>query len=169
MESIPNNSLSSSEGTTVLTYIGKGDKLHIHTTKVDKRPNHYQTGRNEMNKHGLKGIDLMDELVASTKAEQFLLIAIKNGIGYSNEYHYVVRLRPSEYTVYQQKLLLEGYQGLFKRNLVRRVKRGHYMINPNALIPMEYKEAVEFWNTLPGYDVEVCADMKEKKKKEARA
>lgn len=31
---------------------------------------------------------------------------------------------------------------------MRRVKRSHYMINPNALIPSEYDEAMDIWSSL---------------------
>ena len=48
----------------------------------------------------------------------------------------------------QQQQFQKGFKELNEKNLMRRVKRSHYMINPNALIPSEYDEAIDIWSSL---------------------
>jgi len=40
----------------------------------------------------------------------------------------------------------KGFRKLRDKNLVRRTKRGHYMINPNALVVKRYSDAVVLWD-----------------------
>jgi hypothetical protein len=45
----------------------------------------------------------------------------------------------------QQQYVNTAYKSLKERNQVIRTKKSHYMINPNALIPLDYGQAVEDW------------------------
>lgn len=103
-------------------------------------------GNGTMNKHKIYGIDLLKELTNSTKAEQFILLAIKDGISYENRYSPIVKVVGS--TKYEQNMITEGYKSLVARELVVRIKKAHYMINPNALIPLDYEEALQVWNSV---------------------
>ena len=103
-------------------------------------------GNGTMNKQGIGSIDFLEELVNSTKAEQFLLLSIKSGINYGNSYSPIVKVIGS--TKYEQNLITAGYKSLSARNLVRRTKKAHYIINPNAFIPLNYDEAIDTWNSI---------------------
>lgn len=50
----------------------------------------------------------------------------------------------------EAKKVTVGYKELFDLNLVRRIKRQHYLINPNAVIPHfdYYEEVVKGWRKL---------------------
>lgn len=100
-------------------------------------------GNGTMNKHHIYGIDLLRELANSTKAEQFILLAIKDGINFDNDYSPIVKVVGNTST--EKQYLKNGYASLLARNLVVRVKKSHYMINPNALIPLDYEEALKIW------------------------
>lgn len=88
-------------------------------------------------------IDFIREVAFASKAAQFLLLSIKDGIGYGNDYHHVVKVQGT--TKHEKNMISAGYKELVARDLVRRVKRGHYMINPNALIPIDYEQALKDW------------------------
>ena len=125
-------------------YISPGEKVTVEEKqKWAIKPNYFMIGNGTMNKHKIYGIDLLKELANSTKAEQFLLLAIKDGICYGNDYSPIVKVVGE--TKYQQNMITEGYKSLLARELVVRVKKAHYMINPNALIPIDYEGSLRIW------------------------
>lgn len=129
----------------VVVYIDADESVNVvkNVEKV-KKPNYFMIGNGTMNKHKIYGIDLLRELANSSKAAQFLLLMIKDGINYENGYNPVVKIVGE--TKYQQNQITEGYKELVAKDLVRRIKKSHYMINPFALIPpVDYEEAVKTW------------------------
>ena len=116
------------------------------TTNKTNKPNYFMVGNGTMNKNKIFGIDLLTELVNCTKAAQWLILQIKSGITYDNGYNPVVKINRQALTSTEQQYLVKGYAELLDKDLVRRIKRSHYMINPNALIPPNYDEAVKVWN-----------------------
>lgn len=106
-------------------------------------PNYFRVGNGTMNKSKIQSIDFIREVAFASKAAQFLLLSIKDGIGYGNDYHHVVKVQGT--TKHEKNMISAGYKELVARDLVRRVKRGHYMINPNALIPIDYEQALKDW------------------------
>ena len=142
---ITNNNLK----TAVTVYLEPGiDMLSVTSSrsKSTNRPNFLMIGNGTMNKQGIGSIDFLEELVNSTKAEQFLLLAIKNGMNYENGYKPVVKVIGVTST--EKQYIKAGYKSLSARNLVRRTKKAHYIINPNALIPLNYDEAIDIWNSI---------------------
>lgn len=109
-------------------------------------PNYFMVGNGTMNRHKIFGIDLLKELANSSKAGQWLLLKIKDGINYDNDYNPVVNIVSKELTSTEVQYLKRGYAELVAKDLVRRIKQGHYMINPNALIPPNYDEAIKVWD-----------------------
>ena len=107
-------------------------------------PNYFRVGNGTMNRYKVKSIDLLDEAMNATKAAQWVIKSIKNGIGWENDYDPVVRVVARTDT--EKAYLKRGYKELVEKDLVRRVKRGYYMINPDALIPIDYKKAKEIWD-----------------------
>lgn len=113
-------------------------------------PNFIVIGNGTMNRSNVQSINLLVESMDSTKAEQYLLKAIIKEINYHNDYKAVVKVLAK--SKHEKNMLSEGYKSLFMRGLVKRVKRSHYMINPNALIPPNYESALEIWESLPNYE-----------------
>lgn len=143
-----NNSITNDNLKVAVTvYIEPGlETVSVTSDKKVKqiRPNFMMVGNGTMSNKGVGSIDFLEEIVNSTKAEQFLLMGIKNGINYENSYKPVVKVIGT--TKYEQNLITAGYKSLLDRNLVRRVKKSHYIINPNALIPIDYEGALDIWN-----------------------
>ena len=148
MRIIPEETLNTGK-IPVLMYISPGEQVTVEEKqKRATKPNYFMIGNGTMNKHKIYGIDLLKELANSTKAEQFLLLAIKDGICYGNDYSPIVKVVGE--TKYQQNMITEGYKSLSARELVIRVKKSHYMINPNALIPIDYEGALQVWEATVG-------------------
>ena len=143
MKMIPEETLNTGK-IPVLMYISPGEQVMVEEKqKRATKPNYFMIGNGTMNKHKIYGIDLLKELANSTKAEQFLLLAIKDGICYGNDYSPIVKVVGE--TKYQQNMITEGYKSLSARELVIRIKKSHYMINPNALIPIDYEGSLRIW------------------------
>ena len=140
-ESIAKESLKTDK-VAVTVYISPEERVNVEKRRAIK-PNYLMIGNGTMNKNRIFGIDLLKELANSTKAEQFLLLAIKDGITYENEYNPIVKIVAETET--HKKYLKIGYKSLLERGLVVRIKQSHYMINPNALIPLDYEEALKIW------------------------
>ena len=138
-EIIPDQNLK----TAVLIHINPDEQLSV-IKKAKPRPNFMMIGNGTMNKYNTQSIDLLQELADATKAGRYLLLAIKNGIIYKNDYDPIVKVIGTNATT--KDYIKKGYKELRERNIVRRIKRSHYMINPNALIPLDYDNALEIWN-----------------------
>ena len=117
---------------------------------VKREPNYRRVGNGTMNKYGMQSIDLLEEVMNMSKAAQFVIKKIKDGISYETNYNPVVRLSRKTFTKSEQNYLDKGFKELQEKDLVRRIKQGHYMINPNALIPIKYEEALEIWLSAGG-------------------
>ena len=143
MRMIPEETLNTDK-IPVVVFISPGEKVEVEEKqKRATKPNYFMIGNGTMNKHRIYGIDLLRELANSTKAEQFLLLAIKDGICYGNDYSPIVKVIPETET--QRQYIKLGYKSLSARELVIRVKKSHYMINPNALIPIDYEGSLRIW------------------------
>ena len=158
MESISKDNLNNTENNSHIAYLKLeiDERLQVVKDVKKVKPNYFMVGNGTMNRNKIFGIDLLRELANASKAGQFLLLAIKDGIVYGNGYHPVVKVLGT--TKYEKNLLSEGYRELFERDLVRRVKRSHYMINPNAFIPPDYESAIAIWDSLPAYISPVTED-----------
>jgi hypothetical protein len=126
-------------------YLGDDEEL-VKRKRKDKRiiPNFYMIGNGNMNKHKIQSIDLLDEAMSLSKAGQYVLRMIKDGISFDNT-DGEVYISMSDLTATNVTVFKKGYKELMSRNLAKRTKRSHYMINPNALIPLDYDLALELW------------------------
>ena len=87
-----------------------------------------------------EGIDFIDAFRSMSNNEQSIIKFMKDSIKWDKEHNslnYVVELSPDSVhfdpaadDVIAYPTFLKGYQLLFKRDLVRRTKRHHYMMNP---------------------------------------
>ena len=94
----------------------------------------------------LESVDLLDEAMNLTKAGQFALRTIKNAMTH-HDINGVVYLPMLTFTPTQTTVFKKGYKELHTKHLAKRVRRSYYMINPDALIPVNYDEAKAIWNT----------------------
>ena len=120
--------------------------LPFHTL-TDTTGDYYRVGNGTMNKHKIQSIDLLEEVMAMSKPAQMVVRLIKDQITYDRDYNPVVKISRKTLTKSEQNYLDKGLKELFAKDLVRRIKQGHYMINPNALIPPNYEEALALWDS----------------------
>jgi predicted transcriptional regulator of viral defense system len=113
-------------------------------------PSYFMIGDGTVNEHKTESINITKEGMAATKAAQWLINSVMDGIRHITDYSPVVKVIAE--TKHQKNMLSAGYKELYEKGLVRRVKRGHYMINPNALIPLDYEEAKKVWDSIEGPD-----------------
>ena len=107
------------------------------------------TGRNLMKrKHKLKPIDLLSEMANMTSNEAFAFITLRDSLNWdtlTKQYSLIIVPNQSEFTTYQQKQFKLGVKSLIDKDLVKRIKRGNYMINPMAIVPSNFEEAEKLW------------------------
>jgi len=129
-----------------------GESL-IKRTKQDTGGSFYMVGKqNYRNLSKIKGkpdwqfegIDFIDELVHMSSTERTVVKFMKDEIRWDKELHsftYIVELSPDSVHFNPDALdsikyetFLKGFNLLHQKDLVRRVKRHHYMFNPEFLI-----------------------------------
>lgn len=125
--------------------LGADEYLETKVVKRKIQPNYYRIGNGTMNRHRIQSIDLLDEVMAMTKAEQLVISTLKNAYEWNNQNNEAYLqlskiLSKSDCTVFRK-----GYKLLKDKGLVRRTKINHYMINPNAYIPQNYSDAQTLW------------------------
>ena len=132
--------------------IPEGKTLTLTDAKVrPKQPNYYRVGNGTMNKHNIQAIDFIDAVMDMTKPEQFLIKEIKQGFYYDRDlegFTYITKIDSRLLTSTQKQYIVLGYKLLHNKGLVKRVKRGYYMINPNALVPSNYETAKQDWDNI---------------------
>ena len=63
-----------------------------------------------------------------------------------------VKIDTREFTSQDRNVLSTAYKRLFEKDIVRRVKRGgYYMINPNFIVPRDYKAELHDFYDLDGF------------------
>ena len=146
----------------------KANEELIKRTKQNQRRSFYMLGKQRwvnLSAEGTKpewqneGIDFIDEFTAMSKREQAVIKLLKDNILWSqelNSYNYVIELTPESASFNQDvhdfmpyNTFLKGFQLLYKKDLVRRVKRNHYMFNPDFFIPSgeQTKYFENIWNS----------------------
>ena len=131
---------------TVHIALRPGEKLVAAPDRpVRKKPNFVMVGNGTTNKDGLVSIDLVREMSELTKPAMYTLLWIKEAIVWDNPDGEVC-VYMSDLTNAQQQQFKRGYKELSTKGLALRTRRSHYMINPNALIPLDYPLAMKLWN-----------------------
>lgn len=117
-------------------------------TPVKKEPNYIRVGNGTMNKHKIESINLLTELVTISTAGRWLIAYIVERINWETNYDPVVKIAGKDLSSTEQDYLKDGYKELVDKDLVKRIKRGYYMVNPNAIIPVDYKSAMKIWESV---------------------
>ena len=139
--------MEESKSIEVTVRISHDEEVSVTKKQCVKIPNYFRIGNNTINKNKIRSINLVKESNASTAKGKWLIEKIMDSIGWDNSYSPVVKILASELTSKEKSYLEKGYAELVRRNLVRRVKQSHYMLNPDALIPLDYASAKIIWNS----------------------
>jgi len=120
--------------------IPKGKKLKIgfENEQVSK-PSYIMVGSGYITHKGTQSMDYTKELLAMTPQEGFVFNLLIDNRDVPNEakpyiksnYSYIDN---SKLTKSEKKKVYEGYKRLKSKDLVIRIKRGHYLINPKLVI-----------------------------------
>jgi len=130
-------------------YLNADEELIQYTKKKSNtRPNFYMVGNGTMNKHKIQSINFIEKVMEMTKAEQLVIRTIMDKISYDNEDGEVYISLSKEFNATNSNVFRKGFKLLKEKDLVKRTKLSHYMINPNALLPINYSKAIQRWNML---------------------
>lgn len=133
--------------------IPEGKELNISTKVKGNVPYHFSYGNGMNNKRiNVEPIDAIEQFETFTPQEWYVFKLLKQealfwdiDIG-----KYVttckVQIDSSLLNVQDRNKFTIGYKRLESKSLVKRIKRGgHYMINPNLLIPTRYTTEQSEW------------------------
>ena len=137
------------ESITHLTLeLPKGKTIEVvDEVKHKKRPNYYSVGNGTINRDGVVAMDFIQELIDCSKPAQTVIGWIKDGMKwdvYERGIPFVIKVVPG--TNAGKQVLKKGFKELSDKDLVRRVKRGYYMINPHAL-STDYSKQLAVWDS----------------------
>lgn len=138
--------MSNSDNVKLSIHLDKGEHLVARKVKSSKNPNFTKVGNGKMNKHGIQSLDFLQEVMDMTKAEQLVIATIKNLYEWDSVTGEVHVPLSKMFDKQKTKTFLKGFGILKKKDLVRRTKTGHYMINPNAVFLQSYEEGLKLWN-----------------------
>ena len=134
--------------------LAKGNKLiAVPDNKPEAKPhfNMIGSGRPFMKDKRLPAVDLLKEMANMNSNESFAFITLRDSIEYDpykQEYLLNIQVDQSKFTSYQKKQFKLGVASLIDKDLVRRKKRGIYVINPMALIAKNFRLSEDNWNKL---------------------
>jgi len=107
----------------------------IEKMKEDYKPSFRLAGDGKKNRQGYS-MNLVEETCNFTSQEQWLFIKIEKELDDKNVS--IVRSKPL--TKVEKEKLSIGYKRLRSKDLVRRIRREHYMVNPRLIIPKDFRE-----------------------------
>ncbi len=89
---------------------------------------------------------LLHKIGKMNAAERWFFLYVDKRLNFDTN---VAIVRNSELTSTQIGYKTKAYKSLYKANLIKRVKREHYMINPDVIIPIEvYPIVKKTWDSL---------------------
>ena len=124
----------------------KDEELVISKRKKSHKPGFIMIGNGNTNKHGITSIDLLHEIANMSSNEKYAFFLIKDNIvfdPYDECFIYQVRVNLTTDT--DKSKFSRGYTSLRKKELLKRISKGTYMINPNALVPSDYHKELKVW------------------------
>lgn len=137
-----------------------GQKLETTVTSIEQRPRYYRIGnglRNTFMGKYHEPIDAIDQMSEMSAQELWTLKKIKDnlillevrttkGIKFKTSCKSVVIF--SDLTNAEQQKFKAGYKKLNAKNLIKRIKKEHYILNPDFFIPEFYDEERELFDSL---------------------
>jgi hypothetical protein len=138
--------MDTGKAANLVIHLDDGERLETRKVKKTKNPNFLKVGNGTMNKHGIQSVDFLQELMDMTKAEQLVISTIKNLYTWDNPNGEVHIPLSRSFDKNGTKVFLKGFGLLKKKELVRRTKQSHYLINPKAIYLMDYEKSIELWD-----------------------
>ena len=100
---------------------------------------------------GMKTINMLREVANFDSDEKMAFFKLLDSLQWDidkNDFIYQTKIDRSDLSASLKVMLARGLKKLREKGLVRTVKRGVYMINPNGIVPNDYDAELEIWNTL---------------------
>lgn len=131
-----------------LKTLGVDDEFYIgrKSKPINKKPIFYMVGRASMNAKQLSGISLLDLMLEFNKDQQRFFKLL---LDCRNVETNCCDIRTRDISPTEVVKISRAYTALKELDLVKRVSKGTYMINPKALIPpMTYEQVQVVWDSL---------------------
>ena len=145
--------LLNNKRTEVTARLEEGKQLKVVDATKEVKPFFHLIGTG-VKRRGTQvdAIDFIQVLTEMTKPELFVIRTIKEKIG-NNDNIGEVHIPTSMFDSAELQKWKKGIASLKTKKLVYRTKSSHFMINPDALIPNKYEEALKIWNKIVHKDV----------------
>lgn len=141
-----------SDSTQMTISVPKGKAVKVIDESKEEKPPFHFIGTGAKRKGAqTEPVDFIQAIIEMSKAEQFVIGIIKDKVGY-NDYIGEAHIPTSIFNSGELQKWKKGLSTLKSKNLVCSTKRSHFMINPNAFIPQEYKLALTQWNKIVNKD-----------------
>lgn len=112
-------------------------------------PPYFMAGNGNGNRHG-RSLNLIETLCSLSKPEQFAfmrLIKELTCVKDSRNKHNLCKVIIKNLTSAEAQRFKAGITSLISKDLVKRYKKEHYIINPNLIISKEYSEDMDLWTS----------------------
>ncbi len=129
----------------------KGKKAKINIINQDQKPYYYMIGNGNCNNFLGKGhspMNAIDRLTDMTPQELWVIKILNQRlrpIQYGDDMITTAKvfINTSEFSASQKQKFTKGYQRLRSKDIIRRIKRQHYMFNPDFFIPKLYESEMK--------------------------
>lgn len=131
--------------------LAEGLEVSLTTRTKENKPGFMMVGNGWETRMNKDSVDLLWEISQMSSNEKLCFFKIKDSMVYSRSDEriiYQVVIDMGDMTPSQKSKFSNGYTSLKQKDLVRRVKKGVYMINPNAIIPAKHTAELTIWNSL---------------------
>ena len=130
------------------TILKSDEVLEVSRRKLYKAtPNYFKIGNGTYSKrYNLMALDLIYEMSIMTPQELWFINELKKAfLSYETTEAFICT---SSLSSSDRQKMQKAYSRLHAKNLVRRIKRQHYLINPDLIIPNDYQGTREIWDNL---------------------
>lgn len=135
--------------------LAENETAEIVKKSTEKKPGYALIGNGMTTKHGRTSIDLLQEIADMNSNEKLCFFLIRDSFvydRYDKRIIYQAKVDLSNLSKSQKSKFSNGYTSLYRKDLIRRVSKGVYMVNPNAIIPKHYEVELVTWNNLKEYN-----------------
>jgi len=135
--------------------LDSGSEISIKPSKNESVDTpYYKMGNGRQTNKGTS-MDLVHEMSKMSKPELWLFDLIISKFDgkyedyYQDDFINQVLLSSKDMTGTEKKYLTSGYKLLYSKDIIRKVKRGKYMVNPKLIIPFKNADkARDIWKEL---------------------
>lgn len=138
----------------------EGMEASVSLKPMQQRPRYYMIGngiRNNFMGKDHSPIDFIDVMANMSTQELWVVKLLKDNLILIKQItDNGIKLRTSSKSIIKQSNLSQaekqkfkiGYKRLHEKNVLKRIKREHYILNPNFFIPYFYNDELLEWNSL---------------------